>query len=111
MCSVELGHDIAAVGKEILVVILVGIEAEVAMARATQVNEKRRRALAGAACQARRRYPSAPQGAAPVLAMAAAGAGHLCARQYPQGRECRISAQRDDRGDGREWFGQVDISA
>ena len=98
VCGVELGHDIAAVGKEILVVILVGIEAEVAMARATQVNEKCCRALAGAARQARRRYPPAPQGAAPVLAMAAASAGHLCATLSGTGfRSLEGNAESGDR--------------
>ena len=98
VCSFKFGYDIASVGKEILVVILVGIEAEVTMARASQVDEKRRRALAGAARQARRRYPPAPQGAVPVLAMAAAGTGHLRPARSGAGfRNLKGNAESGDR--------------
>ena len=72
----QLAHDIALVGAEIVVMILVGIEAEIAALRAFQVDEERRRLLAGAARRARRRQPVAPQREAAVLAAAPARGGH-----------------------------------
>ena len=56
----KLAHDIPTVRQEVLVAILIRVEAEIAMSRATQINEKCGRALARAARQARRRNPPAP---------------------------------------------------
>ena len=61
-CSslLKLAHDIPTVRQEVLVMVLIRVEAEIAMSRATQINEKSSRALARAARQARRRDPPAP---------------------------------------------------
>ena len=75
--SIELRHNIALVRKEILVVILVRIEAKIAVPRAAQVDKKRCRALAGTTRQACRRYPAAPQGCVPVFAMAPICVGNV----------------------------------
>ena len=56
----KLAHNIPTVRQEVLVAILIRVEAEIAMSRATQINEKCGRALARAARQARRRNPPAP---------------------------------------------------
>ena len=75
--SVELGDNIALMRKEVLVVILVRIEAKIAVPRAAQVDEKRCRALAGATRQACRRYPATPQRRAPIFAMAPTRVGNV----------------------------------
>lgn len=61
-CSslLKLAHNIPTVRQEVLVAILIRVEAEIAMSRAAQINEKRSRALARAARQTRRRNPPAP---------------------------------------------------
>ena len=74
----ELGHDIALMGEEMLVVVLVRVEAEVALLHAPQVDEERGRLVAGVAGQARGRYPVAPQRRGAVLAAAPA----LCRRAH-----------------------------
>ena len=53
-CSslLELAHDIPTVRQEVLVVILIRVEAEIAMPRAVQINEKCGRALTRTARQA-----------------------------------------------------------
>ena len=56
----KLAHDIPTVRQEVLVAILIRVEAEIAMSRAAQIYEKRGRALARAARQAGRRNPSTP---------------------------------------------------
>ena len=76
MRLLKLGNDIALVRQKVLVVVLIGVEAEVTLSRAAQVNEKRGRALARAACHARRRDPPTPQRPAAVLAASPACAGH-----------------------------------
>ena len=76
----QLTRDIALVRKPILVVFLIGIEAEVAMPRALERGEERRRSLARAACNARRRNPVPPQARISVFAMAAALLRHAHAR-------------------------------
>ena len=61
-CSslLKLAHNIPTVRLDGLVAILIRVEAEIAMSRAAQINEKRSRALARAARQTRRRNPPAP---------------------------------------------------
>ena len=72
-CGVfQLCNDVALMRQEVLVVILVGIEAEVAVARAAQVNEEGAGGLAGTACQACGGYPVEPKRGLGVLAVAAA---------------------------------------
>ena len=72
MRLLELRHDVALMGEEVLVVVLVRVEAEVALLDAPQIDEERGRLVAGAAGQARRRYPVAPQRRGAVLAAAPA---------------------------------------
>ena len=76
----QLARNVALMRKPILVVFLVGIEAEIAMPRALERSEERRRSLACAACNARRRNPVPPQARIPVFAMAAALLRHAHAR-------------------------------
>ena len=83
--ALELRGDVAPVGAVVLVVHLVGVEAEVAVAVARQRHEERLRALARAAGHACGRTPLPPEARGAVLAVASRPGGNLVAQLSGRG--------------------------
>lgn len=77
MRSFKFANDIAFMGQKILVVVLVGIEAEIAIPRTAQVDKKCRCSLPLSTGQACRRNPAAPQGAFAIFTMARTRRGNF----------------------------------